>query len=109
MRGWFIAEVDEVDPLFFKISPREAKTMDPQERLFLQHAWMAMEDAGYTRAGLQVACEQDLAGQVGVYVGVMYSEYQLFGAQASVGGRRVGIAGSVARIAKRVSYVLILL
>jgi len=104
--GGFIAGVDEFDPLFFNISPREAKTMDPQERLFLQHAWMAMEDAGYTRAGLQVACEQDLAGQVGVYVGVMYSEYQLFGAQASVGGRRVGIAGSVASIANRVSYVL---
>ena len=27
--------------------------MDPQERLFLQHAWMAIEDAGYTRASLQ--------------------------------------------------------
>src|SRR5947209_7482029 len=104
--GGFIAGVDEFDPLFFNISPKEAKTMDPQERLFLQHAWMAMEDAGYTRAGLQVACEQDLAGQVGVYVGVMYSEYQLFGRQAGVCGRRVGIAGSMASIANRVSYVL---
>ncbi len=29
-------------------------SMDPQERLFLQHSWMAIEDAGYTRAALQV-------------------------------------------------------
>ena len=58
--GGFIEGVDEFDPLFFNISPREAKYIDPQERLFLQHAWMAIEDAGYTRASLQVPSEQDL-------------------------------------------------
>ncbi|HET8798399.1 MAG TPA: type I polyketide synthase, partial [Thermoanaerobaculia bacterium] len=79
---------------------------DPQERLFLQHAWMAIEDAGYTRAALQTPCENDLPGQVGVYVGVMYSEYQLFGAEASARGKRLGIVGSAASIANRVSYVL---
>ncbi|HEV3038145.1 MAG TPA: type I polyketide synthase, partial [Candidatus Angelobacter sp.] len=104
--GGFIAGVDEFDPMFFNISPREAKHLDPQERLFLQHAWMAIEDAGYTRAALQIPCDQDLPGQVGVYVGVMYSEYQLFGAEASVQGKRIGIAPSVASIANRVSYAL---
>ncbi|HEU4887108.1 MAG TPA: beta-ketoacyl synthase N-terminal-like domain-containing protein, partial [Thermoanaerobaculia bacterium] len=104
--GGFIAGVDEFDPLFFNISPKDAKLIDPQERLFLQHAWMAMEDAGYTRAGLQVPYERDLAGQVGVYVGVMYNEYQLFGAESSAQGKPLGIAGSVASIANRVSYVL---
>ena len=102
--GGFIAGVDEFDPLFFNISPKEAKLIDPQERLFLQHAWMAIEDAGYTRAALQVAQTSDLAGQVGVYVGVMYTEYQLFGADASARGQRLGIAGSAASIANRVSY-----
>ncbi|MCU1347161.1 MAG: hypothetical protein JWO56_191, partial [Acidobacteria bacterium] len=104
--GGFIAGVDEFDPLFFNISPRDARAIDPQERLFLQHAWLAMEDAGYTRASLQVPHERDLPGQVGVYVGVMYSEYQLFGAESSLQGKRLGIAGSVASIANRVSYVL---
>ncbi|PYS28404.1 MAG: hypothetical protein DMG11_12775, partial [Acidobacteria bacterium] len=104
--GGFIAGVDEFDPLFFNISPKEAKYIDPQERLFLQHVWMAIEDAGYTRASLQVPYEQDLESQVGVYVGVMYSEYQLFGAEASMQGKRKGIAGSVASIANRVSYAL---
>ncbi|HKO55065.1 MAG TPA: SDR family NAD(P)-dependent oxidoreductase, partial [Thermoanaerobaculia bacterium] len=98
--GGFIAGVDEFDPLFFGISPREAKLIDPQERLFLQHAWMAVEDAGYTRAGLQVPRDQDLPGQVGVYAGVMYTEYQLFG------GPRLGINNSAASIANRVSYAL---
>ncbi len=104
--GGFISGVDEFDPLFFNISPLEAELMDPQERLFLQHAWMAIEDAGYTRESLQVPYAQDLPGQVGVYAGVMYVEYQLFGAEATARGKRLGIAGSAASIANRVSYVL---
>ena len=53
---------------------------------------MAIEDAGYTRASLQIPNEAGLAGQVGVYAGVMYGEYNL--------------SGSLASIANRVSYVL---
>lgn len=104
--GGFIAGVDEFDPRFFNISPLEAELMDPQERLFLQHAWMAMEDAGYTRANLQVPDAGDQAGQVGVYAGVMYSEYQLFGSAAGPREKRLGIPGSYASIANRVSYLL---
>ena len=102
--GGFIAGVDEFDPLFFSISPADAEYIDPQERLFLQHAYMAIEDAGYTRASLQLPCEQDQPGQVGVYVGVMYSEYQMFGVEASLQGKRMGVAGNPASIANRVSY-----
>ncbi|MBL6449564.1 SDR family NAD(P)-dependent oxidoreductase [Fulvivirga sp. 29W222] len=104
--GGFIEGVDEFDPRFFNISPREAASIDPQERLFLQHAWMAVEDAGYTRASLQISHDDDMAGQVGVYVGVMYSEYQLFGAEESMRGNRMGISGSYASVANRVSYFL---
>ena len=104
--GGFIEGVDEFDPLFFNIPPKEAKFIDPQERLFLQHAWMAIEDAGYTRASLQIPDENDLPGQVGVYVGVMYNEYQLFGVESSARGKRLGISGSAASVANRVSYVL---
>ncbi|HEY8460563.1 MAG TPA: type I polyketide synthase, partial [Blastocatellia bacterium] len=104
--GGFIEGFDEFDPLFFNISPRDAKYIDPQERLFLQHAWMAIEDAGYTRAGLQALDAHDLPGQVGVYVGVMYSEYQLFAAEADVKDLRMGFAGNLASIANRVSYAL---
>jgi acyl transferase domain-containing protein/enoyl-CoA hydratase/carnithine racemase/acyl carrier protein/SAM-dependent methyltransferase len=104
--GGFISGVDEFDPLFFGISPREAEYMDPQERLFLQYAWIAVEDAGYSRAALQIPADQDLPGQVGVYVGVMWSEYQLLGAHSSIPDRKMGFAGNVASIANRVSYVL---
>ncbi len=104
--GGFIAGVDEFDPLFFNIAPKEAKYIDPQERLFLQHAWMAIEDAGYTRPSLQAPCEHDLPGQVGVYVGVMYSEYQLFNTETDAQNLKMGFAGNLASIANRVSYTL---
>ncbi|WP_052729380.1 SDR family NAD(P)-dependent oxidoreductase [Chromobacterium vaccinii] len=104
--GGFIEGVDEFDPLFFNIPPVDAEYLDPQERLFLQHAWMAVEDAGYSRAALQIPRDGDLPGQVGVYVGVMYGEYQLFGAEASLDGERVGVPVSYASIANRVSYLL---
>ncbi|MBD3316248.1 MAG: SDR family NAD(P)-dependent oxidoreductase, partial [Chitinivibrionales bacterium] len=104
--GGFIDGVDEFDPRFFNISPREARLIDPQERLFLQHVWMAVEDAGYSRTGLQIPYEGDLPGQIGVYAGVMYSEYQLYGAQASMVGKRMAIGGSYASIANRASYIL---
>ncbi|MDK8180302.1 SDR family NAD(P)-dependent oxidoreductase [Paenibacillus sp. UMB4589-SE434] len=102
--GGFIEGVDRFDPLFFNISPREAEVMDPQERLFLECVYEAIEDAGYTRDALGASVEHDLPGQVGVYVGVMYEEYQLYGAQAQVKGMPFALSGSPASIANRVSY-----
>jgi acyl transferase domain-containing protein/acyl carrier protein/SAM-dependent methyltransferase len=97
--GGFIEGVDEFDPLFFNISPREAVGMDPQERLFLQCAYLTLEDAGYTREALK-----RLDAKVGVFVGVMYEEYQLYGAQAQLLGHAYALGGSPASIANRVSY-----
>ncbi|WP_127530233.1 SDR family NAD(P)-dependent oxidoreductase [Paenibacillus kobensis] len=101
--GGFIDGVDEFDPQFFNISPREAETMDPQERLFLERVYEAMEDAGYVR-GLSGACGSHHTSSVGVYVGVMYEEYQLYGVREQLQGRSVALSGNSASIANRVSY-----
>ncbi|ARE86646.1 SDR family NAD(P)-dependent oxidoreductase [Clostridium formicaceticum] len=102
--GGFIEGVDQFDPLFFNISPREAEMMDPQERLFLECVYETLEDAGYTRETLSLHQSFGLEGNVGVYVGVMYEEYQLYGAQEQIQGRPVALTGSQSSIANRVSY-----
>lgn len=103
--GGFIQGVDRFDPLFFHISPREAQMMDPQERLFLETAYEAIEDAGYTPQGLGSATGDAWGNRVGVYVGVMYEEYQLYAAQAQAkGDSSFALSGNPASIANRVSY-----
>jgi polyketide synthase PksN len=67
-RGSFVDSIDQFDPTFFGISSQEATYMDPQQRLFLEEAWKALEDAGY--AG-KSAHEK----QCGVYVGCGSSYY----------------------------------
>jgi acyl transferase domain-containing protein len=63
-------DIDCFDPLFFKISPAEAIIMDPQQRLFMQEAYHALENAGYT--------DDELSNkQCGVYLGIMSNEYAM--------------------------------
>jgi len=102
--GGFIEGVDEFDPLFFNITPRDAEIMDPQERLFLQCAYETIEDAGYVPSAVTDAIEPSMPANVGVFVGVMYEEYQLFGVEETVQGRPVALSGNPAAIANRVSY-----
>ncbi|MCP5005329.1 MAG: type I polyketide synthase, partial [Planctomycetes bacterium] len=67
--GGFLENIDKFDPLFFQISPREAEQMDPQERLFLEASYHAIEDAAYTPDSL------GKTRKIGVFVGVMNSRY----------------------------------
>ncbi|MCX7920841.1 MAG: amino acid adenylation domain-containing protein [Clostridia bacterium] len=67
--GGFLDEVDKFDPAFFGISPREAELMDPQQRLFLEMSWKAIEDSGHKAS--------ELAGtRTGVYVGISSTDYE---------------------------------
>lgn len=96
--GGFIDDVDKFDPLFFNISPLEAGIMDPQERLFLETAWHAIEDAGYNRSSLKKC----FGSRVGVFAGTMYGEYQLLNELHA----DLPAVCSYGSIANRVSYFL---
>ncbi|MEU8367268.1 SDR family NAD(P)-dependent oxidoreductase [Micromonospora tulbaghiae] len=58
-------DVDAFDAGLFRVSPLEAEAMDPQQRIFLEQAWAALEDAGY--AGRPMRC--------GVFVGCGAGDY----------------------------------
>lgn len=45
-RGYYIEDIEGFDCKFFGISPKEAEQMDPQQRVSLEVAWEALEDAG---------------------------------------------------------------
>ncbi|MEJ2694269.1 MAG: beta-ketoacyl synthase N-terminal-like domain-containing protein, partial [Candidatus Thiodiazotropha sp.] len=95
--GGFIDDVDKFDPLFFNISPADAEQMDPQERLFLETVWHTLEDAGYTRSALSGA-------NVGVFVGAMWSQYQLYAVAAGAHEQAAMPSSIHGAIANRVSY-----
>lgn len=102
--GGFINDADKFDPLFFKISPDHAEIQDPQERLFLESVYETLEDAGYTRDSLRQYKDLGLEGNVGVFVGATFMEYQFYGIEHQVKGRNVAIPGIPSSIANQVSY-----
>jgi polyketide synthase PksN len=103
-RGGFIDDLDRFDSLFFNISPREAEMLDPQERLFLEVSWEALEDAGYYPDAFQ---SEELGGRrIGVYVGAVWATYQMVGAEERLAGNKVVANSFLWSIANRVSYFM---
>ena len=99
-QGGFLRGADGFDARFFRISPREADDMDPQERLFLETAWHCVEQAGYD----PLALGKDQA--VGVFVGVMNANYSQLAAESWRPGLRTGARAAYWSIANRVSFCL---
>ena len=62
-----ITDADRFDAGFFSVSSLEAQLMDPQQRVFLETAWSAMEDAGYVPEGVD--------GFIGVFAGMSNNSY----------------------------------
>ncbi|WP_332959592.1 non-ribosomal peptide synthetase/type I polyketide synthase, partial [Microcoleus sp. AR_TQ3_B6] len=98
--GGFIDGVDQFDPMFFNISPREAKLIDPQQRIFLEVAWETLEHAGYS-------AERLAQTEVGVFVGCSNNGYyQRIAPALTPLDHAAGIGNQNAIIANRVSFFL---
>jgi acyl transferase domain-containing protein/acyl carrier protein len=101
--GSIIEDIDLFDASFFGFSPREAESLDPQQRIFLETAWHALEDAGYN--------PETYPGSIGVYAGCAMSSYMDYlqrnpGFMALLGYLQVYIGNEKDYLATRVSYKL---
>ncbi|NQX71886.1 SDR family NAD(P)-dependent oxidoreductase, partial [Paenibacillus alba] len=102
--GGFLSQIDKFDPLFFSISPRQAELLDPQARLFLEIAWEACEDAGFPIDRNRKINNKD--NSVGVFAGVFWNHYELYGAEMTQNGFPTSFGVSSAAVANMVSYCL---
>ena len=103
-RGTVLEDADLFDASFFGYSPREAQIIDPQQRVFLETAWAALENAGY-------ASEPE-GSSIGVFAGSSMPTYivtQLLADPeliASVGGYQLMLGNDKDFLTTRVSYKL---
>lgn len=92
--GNFVKDIDAFDHKFFKKTPREAASTDPQQRLLMEVAYQAVEQSGYFRKPNQ-------SSEVGCFVGVCATDYEnniachAPNAFSSTGNLRGFIAGKV--------------
>ncbi len=94
--GGFLDGIDRFDPLFFDMSEEEAAFTDPQQRLFLEETWRALEEAGYANGSLSnKKCGLFIGATAGDYLirmrksGKIKEEYALFGNLSSMLLRRL--------------------
>jgi len=99
-----LEDADLFDASFFGMSPREAQILDPQQRIFLECAWEALENAGYSPGGMQQA--------IGVYAGVSMNTYLISQLMrnpefiAMVGGYQIMLGNDKDFLSTRISYEL---
>ncbi|MEB3358051.1 MAG: amino acid adenylation domain-containing protein [Synechococcales bacterium] len=97
-------DIDLFDADFFDITPKEAEILDPQQRLFLECAWEALEQAGYD--------PDRYPGAIGVYAGVGINAYLLKNLihrrdlQETLGDYRLLLASDKDFLPTRVAYKL---
>ncbi|MDB4222561.1 SDR family NAD(P)-dependent oxidoreductase [Granulosicoccus sp.] len=68
--GHFLDNIDQFDPQFFGLSPREADSLDPQQRLVMEISWETLEHAGIAPSSLK-------GGKTGVFVGQYWDDYSM--------------------------------
>ncbi|WP_369183252.1 SDR family NAD(P)-dependent oxidoreductase [Streptomyces sp. Y1] len=97
VEGGFVDSATTFDADFFGISPREALAMDPTQRLTLESAWEALEDAGIDPTSLK-------GSDTGIYAGTVSSDYGPSTLPELEGFRVTGTQSSV--MSGRVAYAL---
>ncbi|MDE0838468.1 MAG: amino acid adenylation domain-containing protein, partial [Kiritimatiellae bacterium] len=99
-----VKDADKFDAAFFGFTPRQAQVMDPQQRVFLELAWHALENAGYS--------PDTWHGEIGVFAGQGNNTYYPLNVLSrpdlieSVGSFQVMVGNEKDYIATRLSHAL---
>ncbi|MBX9642151.1 MAG: SDR family NAD(P)-dependent oxidoreductase [Mycobacteriaceae bacterium] len=98
--GGFVPDIAGFDAEFFGITPREAAAMDPQQRMLLEVAWEALENAGIPTDSLS-------GTRAGVMMGVYFNEYQsMLAANPDTVDAYTGTGNAHSITVGRISYLL---
>jgi acyl transferase domain-containing protein len=96
-RGGFLEGAFDFDARLFGVSPREARLMDPQQRIFLEMAWQACDEAGYGGPSI-------VGSRTGVFAGTSRADYfEQIAGHLVTEDYLAGLANSHAVLANRVS------
>ena len=95
--------VDLFDAAFFGFSPRDARILDPQHRLFLEHCWQALENAGYDPARIGAPVGVFAGSSISSYLRLLWSEPDF---ASSVGEFQALIGNEKDSLTTHVSYKL---
>ncbi|KUP39084.1 non-ribosomal peptide synthetase [Bacillus halotolerans] len=102
VKGGYLDEIDRFDYSFFGLAPKTAQFMDPNQRLFLQSAWHAIEDAGYAGDSMN-------GSRVGVFAGyskVGYDYERLLSANYPEELHQYIVGNLPSVLASRIAYFL---
>jgi myxalamid-type polyketide synthase MxaD len=97
--GGFVENVDLFDAAFFNISPREAVHLDPQQRILLELAWEALEEAGQP-------IDKIGGGETGVFVGLSNNDYFHLQIDAPIKEAYIETGNRISFAAGRLCYAL---
>ena len=97
--GGFLSQVEDFDPSFFNISPRETQSLDPQQRLLLEVTWEALERANQVPKKL-------LDTLTGVFIGICNNDYSNKLASSQTPEAYWGTGNTLSAAAGRISYFL---
>lgn len=96
--GGFVDGVDRFDNGFFSVSPREAASIDPQQRLALETVWETLEDAAIDPVRLR-------GSNTGVFFGLSNVDYSRLAVRTAEDiGPHIGTGGAFSIAANRISY-----
>lgn len=98
-RGGYLSSLERIDMSFMGVSPREALQIDPQQRLLVDTAYEALEQAG-------LPLQKLARGRTGVFVGLSSNDYiQAMNDDIRRSNAYTNTGGALSIAANRISYL----